>query len=80
MIAFRTHIFHKLSCTTINKEYFELHSDDELMLMCTLLPKSRIIDIYVVGTPLIAMKGDMLNHEEEITTENPFSDSTHRED
>ncbi|KAL8119681.1 hypothetical protein AgCh_016971 [Apium graveolens] len=56
----------------MDKGLFELDSDDELMVMCYLIPKSRSVEVYVVGTPPNAMVDDRVIIHEEIRMENPF--------
>ena len=47
--------WYKLPKTTMDKGLFKIDSDNELMLMCTLMPAERYVDVYVVNSPPLAL-------------------------
>lgn len=79
-------LWYKLPGTTMEKGLFELETDDDLMLMCTLLDTknraktNRYVEVYVTKIePLGVDKNDRLGSQEEIQMLNPFPESTQNE-
>ena len=81
-------LWYKLPGTLMENDLFELETDEELMLMCTLItnkerPKiNRYVELFVsrICAPLnVELDGDWAPNQEEIHMGNPFPDSTQQE-
>ena len=57
-------LWYKLPRTTMDTGFFELVNDDEVMLMCTLLPKDRYVEIYAQNTEPLSQSIPNINFDD----------------
>ena len=56
-------LFRKLSATDMERGLFDLVTEDELMVMCTLMAKEKYFEIFASTTRALSQEGNLLNTE-----------------